>query len=197
MNPAEIKQAVNLFDTPEKWQAFLELATDKDKLSKAMHQTAYEHLKAYFLREYRISGWTYKPLDNETQSMIWYLGEYGENSICLEYGWQGQLTLEARGGETYTKVKQAAQLLETEQFTSLLAAFERIDEKGNGIYLANEAYNFSFGTLSDTRFDPAQLAWYGHFETEKFLAQIQVKIARFQTPEMTALLGELNQRTRR
>ncbi|GAA4361812.1 hypothetical protein GCM10023185_29100 [Hymenobacter saemangeumensis] len=197
MQTKEIRQSVQLFDSSDKWLAFVELAQEKESLEKAMHRTAYDRLKSYFLKSPCAAGWTYKPIDNDEQMMLWYLTEHHENSICIVFGWRGQFWMEARGGETYNNLDRAVELLKEPKFANLLTAFERVDQGVNGVYLANEAFNFSFGTPFDTRFTATALAWHAQFETEKFLEQVVAKVARFQTPEMTDLLNELNQLTRK
>lgn len=128
--------------------------------------------------------------------MSWYLEEFKENSICLVLGWNGQLVLEARGGDQYNQVVEAGRLLKTEKFNVLNTCL-RVDAETNGKYLAGEEYNFSFGSVSDGRFNEFSLAWYACYQPEAFLEQVVEKVAKFQTAEMTHLLSELNALTRK
>lgn len=197
MQTEEINQAVQLFDTPEKWTAFLALTSQKESLRQAMYRTAFVRISSYFLKEHKAEGWSFKPLDPDELAMVWYLTQYGEFSVCLVMAWKGELVLEVRGGDRHNKVDEAAKLIADPKYSVLLSCFERIDKGVEGHFLAREKYNFSFGTPSDTRFGPFRLAWHAQFETEQLLEQIVAKVARFQTPEMTALLGEFNQLTRK
>lgn len=199
MHTEDIKEAVQLFDNAEKWKAFVELAEQKGNLQTAMHATAYMRLKSHFLKDSGSASWSYKPLDDDNHVMIWYLTAYGDNSICLLFGWQGQLWLEARGGETCFDVQKIVQLLHEPRFKDLLAGFDRIDNPQNGSCLATEVRNFCFGTANEpiTHFSDTSLAWHAQFETDSYLEQVIAKVAKFQTPEMTMLFDELNKATRR
>ena len=197
MHPEEIRQAVKLFDTADKWNAFLALSAQKDNLRNEMQRGAYERIKNhYYIKSNSAPEWSYKPLNPVEISMSWYLTEFGENSICLVLGWGGQLVLEARGGDRFNLVGEAGRLLKHEKF-GLLFTCLRVDAETDGQYLAGEEYNFSFGSANDGRFNGLSLAWYAHYHPEEFLTQVVEKISRFQTPEMTALLIELNQLTRK
>lgn len=196
METEEINQAIQLFDTPEKWAAFLTLSRQTDNLKRAMTRTAVSRANSYFHQEHAAPGWSFKQFGPDEFAMVWYLTAFGEYSICLVLSWSGIFVLEVRGNNV-NDVDTVTQLLKDSKFSALMACFERIDEWWEGRFMAKEKFNFSFGCASDTRFGPFRLAWYAHFETEKLLDQIAAKVARFQTQEMTALLTELNEITRR
>lgn len=197
MHTEEIKQAVQLFDTVEKWKAFLALTAQTNELRNVMHRTAYDSIKAYyFASNHNASGWSYMPITPNELFMVWYLTEYKENSICIVMGWSGEIYLEARGGEFYNDVAKATLLLKSEKFNALLTKFQYVGTENDKKYLASEKFNFGFGTTDDGNFDSMRLAWYAHFKTKEFLQQIIEKVSRFQTPEMTALLAEFNRETR-
>ena len=149
MHQEEIRQAVNLFDTAEKWNAFLALSAQKENLRNEMQRPAYECIKNhYYLKSNNAPGWSYRTLSPLGLSMSWYLEEFKENSICLVLGWNGQLVLEARGGDQYNQVAEAGRLLKNEKFSALYTCL-RVDAETNDKYLAGEKYNFSFGSVND------------------------------------------------
>ena len=195
MQTEEINQAVHLFDTPEKWSAFLALADQTENLRRAMYRTAFLRISSYFLKEHQAIGWSFKPMDPNELHMMWYLTQCGEFSVCLVLAWKGELVLEVRGGNNYHSISKTIELLQDPKYGALLACFDRIDEGPREHFMAREKFNFSFGSPSDTRFGPLRLAWYAQFETEALLQQIIAKIVKFQTPEMTLLLAELNELT--
>jgi hypothetical protein len=197
MQTEEITQAIALFDTPEKWAAFLALTNQKDNLRQAMLQKAFSRVSTYFLKEHLVPEWSFKPLSVGDFAMVWYLTKYGEYSVCLVLAWKGEFVLEARGGSFHNQVEKTTELLREPRFSVLKSCFERIDVAEDERFMAREKFNFSFGTPSDTRFGPFRLAWHAHYETESFVDQIAAKVARFQTPEMTELLDELNALTRK
>lgn len=197
MHPEEIKQAVKLFDSAEKWNAFLALSAQKENLRNEMQRPAYELIKNYYsVKANNAPGWSYRPLSPLGISMSWYLEEFKENSICIVLGWNGQLVLEARGGDQNNQVVEAGRLLKNEKYSVLYTCL-RVDAETNGKYLLGEEYNFSFGSVNDGRFNEFSLAWYAYYQPEEFLKQVVEKIDRFQTVEMTQLLGELNRMTRK
>jgi hypothetical protein len=159
-----------------------------------MTRTAVSRANSYFQREHTAPLWSFKQFASDEFAMVWFLTAYGEHSICLVLFWSGEFVLEARGGNN--DVTETTRLLKGSEFSVLMSCFERVDEWWNGKFMGREKFNFSFGTASDTHFGPNRLAWHAHYETEKLLDQIRTKVARFQTPEMTALLTELNELTR-
>ncbi|MET4104783.1 hypothetical protein [Hymenobacter sp. UYP22] len=197
MKTEEINQALTLFDTPEKWDAFISLAKHHEQLKQAMFQKAFVRISRYFRSEHQAPGWSYKPINGNNLAMVWHLVQYDDFSICLVLAWQGEFVLEVRGANQNHDLAKVVELLAQPKFNKLLSCFERIDRGVEGHFLARERFNFSFGSPSDTQFGPFRLAWYAQFKTEQFLDQIVAKVAPFQTPEMTELLGELNRLTRR
>ncbi|MGI4741290.1 MAG: hypothetical protein ACRYG7_39495 [Janthinobacterium lividum] len=196
MDTEEVNQALQLFDTSEKWDAFIRLSQQADNLKRAMTRTAVSRANSYFQREHTAPGWSFKQFGPDEFAMVWFLTAYGEYSICLVLSWSGVFVLEVRGSNV-NDVEAATQLLKESKFSALMTCFERVDEWWEGRFMGKEKFNFRFGSPSDTHFGPFRLAWHAHFETEKLLDQIGTKVARFQTQEMTALLTELNELTRK
>ena len=195
MENEELRQAINLFDTPEKWNAFIELSKHQDRLKQMMTRTAVVRANQYFRQEHQVPGWSFMQFSDDKLGMVWYLTAYGENSICLVLSWGGEFVLEVRNGAN--NVAETTRLLKDSKFSALLGCFERVDTWWDNHFLARERFNFSFGSPSDGHFGPFRLAWYAHFATESFIEQLGAKVARFQLPEMTALLTELNALTRK
>ena len=190
MQNQDIAQAVALFDTSDKWNAFLDLCDQRDRIRNAMWKKLVRQGSQAFQKQ--PEGWKFESLNPEEPSFIWYLSEYGSKSICIVFGWQGQFYMELRNGPSSEKIDEINQLLVSMQFQAIQKGFSRIDEYWKGIWPFNERYNFSFETPWDEDFHPNQLAWYAHFQTTDFIEQIEAKIAKFQTTEMTQVLSELN-----
>jgi hypothetical protein len=195
MQNEELRQAITLFDTPEKWTAFIDLSNQKDRLKRMMTRTAIVRANHYFLQEHPVPGWSFQQLGAEDFGMIWYLTAFGEYSICLVLAWDGVFVLEVRGGAN--SVEETTRLLKDSKFSALMNCFERVDSWWDERFMGREKFNFHFDSPSDGHFGPFRLAWYAHFETERFIEQLGAKVARFQLPEMTALLTELNTLTRK
>ena len=160
-----------------------------------MTRSAVSRANSYFHKEHTAPGWSFKQIYPDEFGMLWYLTAFGEYSTCLVLAWSGEFALEVRS-RNEGEVTAVTQLLKDSKFSVLMTCFERVDVWWDGRFVGREKFNFSFGSASDTRFGPFRLAWYAHFETEKLLNQMAAKVARFQTPEMTALLTELNELTR-
>lgn len=195
MDQEEINQAVQFFNTPEKWAAFTALSGQLDTLKRAMTRTAISRANTYFQFEHTAPGWSFKQIHPAEFAMIWYLTAFGEGSICLVFSWGGELVLEVRGNDTHD-VELATRLVREQKFSALMSCFERVDVWWEHRFMGREKFNFSFGSALDGQFDPMRLAWYAQYETEKLLDQLRAKVARFQTPEMTELLTELNALTK-
>ena len=181
METEEINQALQLFDTPEKWAAFINLSRQTDKLKRAMTRTAVARANSYFHREHTAPGWSFKQIWSDELGMVWYLTAFGEYSTCLVLAWSGEFVLEVRSNNA-DEITAVTALLKDSRFSALMACFERIDVWWDGRFVGREKFNFSFDSPSDTRFGPFRLAWHAHFETEKLLDQIAAKVSRFQTP---------------
>lgn len=195
MEISELYQAVQLFDTADKWDAFVDLSRQTDRLKRMMTRTAVVRANHYFLQEHPAPGWSFKQFSPDEFAMIWYLTAYGEYSISLVFHWDGIFVLEVRGG--VHDIQAVTQRLQESKFSALMSCFERIDTWWDERFMGKEKFNFSFGTPSDGHFGPFRLAWHAHYNTEKLLEQLGTKVARFQTPEMTALLTELNALTQK
>ncbi|MBF9239516.1 hypothetical protein I2I05_19135 [Hymenobacter sp. BT683] len=195
MEAEELRQSVLLFDTPDKWNAFLELSRQTDRLKRMMTRPAVERADRYFQLEHPKPKWSFRQFSPDEFSMVWYLTEYGEYSICLVFHWDGIFVLEARGG--CNDVAKTTALLQEARFRILLECFERIDTWWDNHLLAKEKFNFSFGTSADGHYGPFRLAWHAHYNTESLINQLGRKLAPFQTPEMTQLLSELNALTKK
>ncbi len=195
MQNQEIHQALGLFDSAEKWQAFVELAQQRDTMKSLMYKTAAKKASAFFASSELLknSEWDFSqknPADLETE---FFLKIYGPSSIRLTFGWEGKFYLRTSNKHDFN---QAAKILLEPDFQLLKFCFERVDSLQDSAYpelLMLENFNFLFDSPSDGHFGPFRLAWYAHHETERFLTQIATKVARFQTPEATQTLAKLNE----
>jgi hypothetical protein len=188
-----IKQAMGLFDTPEKWNLFLELVCRKDSIRDKWFTILKEKANKYFSTEGVVNGWGFK--SSGFWNFHWYLSVHGEKSISL---WleAGNFLLYADG--SYINIEEAESLLRTERFALIITAFgNNIQELFNGNYFVKEERNFIFDSPDDGNFHYDRLAWYAGNRTEDFLEQIIDKVNRFRkNPEITKLLHELNSETK-
>lgn len=189
MNQELLKQAKAMFDSPEKWNAFLELLWQKDEIRNQWYQKLKEEANKKFSTDEFVEGWVFNSWG--VWDLHWYQKEHGDKSIGLLIGWWGEMTLYCNS-DFYDTVK-IHDLLRTERFAPLLSCFNRIDRFYEGGRLAIEMRNFSFGSPHDTKFDTDRLSWYAGNQTDDFLNQLVEKVNRYRkNEEMNSLLHELN-----
>lgn len=191
MNQELMNQALNLFDTPEKWNAFLELYSQRDE----MRNQWYGKLRELSIKRFNtidvVDGWSFKP--SNSIDMCWYLTEYGDQSIRIVFGWCAEMTL-FYDGVNFSKMND---LMKNKRFSPILEGFQKLDGVFQGNRIAYESRNFIFESPYDTKFDCDRLAWFAGNQTESFVDQIVKKVNRFRKDDnLTVLLGELNKEVR-
>lgn len=192
MNQELIEQAKAMFDSPEKWNAFLELVWQKDTIRNQWFAKLKEEANKMFSTVERVDGWDFKYWG--TWNMEWYQKEHGERSIALWFE-DGQISLWC--DESFFDITQIYEQLKSEKFSPLINSFSRIDNSFEGGYLVKEIRNYSFNSPYDTKFDLDRLSWFAGNETGNFLNQIAEKVNRFRkNTEINLLLNELNSLTK-
>lgn len=192
-----LNQAMALFDSPEKWNAFVELANQKETIKWHYFQKLKQPLLNYFNAN-PVEGWACEPWGNHLYDVRWYLPEYGKNSLGLAIGWTFEFHLRLEDPAGFDSEKMT-QLLKTD-YSMLLSGFNRIDRQFEHHSKAIETRNYAFGSPYDFNFDNAQLdklSWYAGNKTDDFVRQIIEKVERFrQNKEFTRMLRELHERTK-
>lgn len=189
MNQELLKQAKAMFDTPEKWNAFVELLYQKDEIRNQWFLKLKEEANKKFSTEEFVEGWVFNSWS--TCDLHWYQKEHGDKSIGLLFGWWGEMTLYCDAN--YFDTVKIHDLLRTEKFSPLLSCFNRIDRFYDGGRLASEVRNFNFESPYDTKFDFDRLSWFAGNKTEDFINQISEKVNKYRkSQEMNLLLNELN-----
>ena len=192
MNREFLNEAINLFDTSEKWNSFLELFYQKDKIVMGeWFNKAKISVNNHFINDLA-EGWTFKNWN--TWDYKWFLKDFGENSLCIwMYGNRIGLWL---NGNLFDSDK-ANSLLNTEKYSRLLS-FLRPDEISPYDWKIIETGNFVFNSVNDGHISSDELAWYAGNQTEELVKQIAEKINRIRkNPELTQLLRELNEKCKR
>ncbi len=183
-----IEDVAKLFDTQEKWEAFIELCNQRDKIKYHWFNLLKVRIESHF-KEKKIDGWSCKFIKPGIDDVRWFLNEFGDNSICL--------ALEANKisvwcNDAYFESAKARELLGNEHkelYNRLIDIVSPSDERGS--YLISENLKFfSLGT-SDS------LAWYAQSQTDDFLTKIVDIVEKFTTPEITILLSDLNRSVRK
>ena len=178
-------KAMELFDTAEKWNSFLELVSMKNNLVYTAFKKLKQELMHYFNAN-PVDKWICEPWGDTNVDLSWYLKDFGINSLALRVGWRFEFHLQLNDTENYNSEK-INNLLKTSEFSPLLAAFENApDRQFENQTKAMEYRHYSFGSPYDNNFDNSHvdhLSWYAFYETKKFAEQIIRKVERVQKPD--------------
>ncbi len=193
-----LNQALALFDTPEKWNAFVEMTNQKDTMRWNYFQKLKQPLLNYFNNN-PVNGWVCEPWGNPDYDLRWYLKEFGKNSLALAVGWTFKFVLHLQDTDSFD-TERINELLRTD-YSILLSSFDRVDKQFEHNLKVVEERNYSFGSPFDGNFDDSQLdklAWFAGNKTEEFAKQIIRKVEVFRKSEkLTNMLHELNAKTKR
>lgn len=191
-----IKEAIELFDAPEKWGAFLELYNKKEDIKKAWYIKLKNAIIEYFNNDI-VEGWDYCFWgdNNYVWDFKWFLTKYGQSSLCIGSGWNGEFHLIVQG-EQFDKEK-ITELLKSSKYSKLMSIV-RNDRQFEDETKAMEYRNYIFNTAEDGKFEVDTLAWFAGNKTEEFVKQIADKVNSVRKDvEITNLLDEINSITKK
>lgn len=193
-----LNKAMTIFNTPEKWQAFLDMVNQKDALKWHCFKKIKQPLMKYFF-ENPVEGWICEPWANYDYDVRWYLKDFGKQSLGLALGWTFEFHLHLEDVVGFDALKMN-ELLKTD-YSLLLATFDRVDRQFETHTKAMEWRNYSFGSPYDSYFDNNHLdhlSWYAGNETQKFVDQIISKVESFRKNQViTQMLYEVNEKSRK
>jgi hypothetical protein len=191
-----LHQTVGIFDTSEKWNAYIELANQKENIKNYYFQKLKHPLLNYFYKN-PVDGWVCESWGNTLYDVRWYLKDFGKSSLSLAIGWMFEFHMHIEDITAFDTMK-INDLLRGE-YSLLLSAFDRIDRSFENNTKAMEYRNYSFGSPYDSNFDNAhldRLAWFAGNHTDEFVSQIIKKVEQFrQNSELTKMLYEVNQKS--
>lgn len=192
MNEQFLTETFNLFDSPEKWNVFLELANQKERL-KAL---AYSKLKHKLLETIRkdseiVKDWSVEDGGLNIYWKLWIPDNEGDEGIIyLELNNFNKigLLINAKEGD----IDKLNEYLKQEEYSELKILVDRVDEEIYGWWVFSESGNFHFDSPYDGKFTIDSLAWYAWNDTDRLAKQIIDKFARIvRDPKMTGLVKEL------
>lgn len=192
-------QALELFDTPEKWNAFLEMAAQKESMKLYYFQKLKQPLLKHFLQENADEHWVCDTSWGDPKyDFRWYLKDFGRGSLSLALGWGFQFTLHLEDTNTFdTNIMN--DLLKTD-YSLILSSFDRVDRQFEPNWKVVEERYYSFGSPYDYNFDAYnydKLAWFAGNKTDMFVEQIIRKVEVFtKNQALTKMLYDLNQRAK-
>lgn len=192
MNAEILQQAINLFDTPGKWNAFTELANHRDEIEqgwwKKLQLEVYHREIATCNPDWDIYIWN-------NWDIMWFIRGETNSSLAVHFWGNGFRVFQGYGALDIEKVNHL--LSQETKFNLIKTCFARLDGS-NRDTIGWENRNFSFGTPFDGYFpDNRILGWYAGHRTQEFADQLIQKVRKFQTPETTQLFREINERCRK
>jgi hypothetical protein len=176
------------FDTPEKWNAYIEQVDQKQLIIKQWFIKFKEETSIYFNTVDTVKGWSFKAYGE--CNLHWFLTEHGEESLSLIFGNFGKVILYC-DSHVYD-INKIAEYLKTEKFKPLTS--NGIDHLTNSMTQSGAMgiKNLSFGNSTDPEFDPDHFSWIAGNQTNILIKQIaeQVNLVR-KDGEMVKLIIEL------
>lgn len=192
-----LNQALGIFDSSEKWNAYVELANQKETMKWHYFQKLKQPLLNYFNAN-PVEGWVCEPWGDTNYDLRWYLKDFGKSSISLAVFWTFHFVLHIEDTNAFDS-KKIDDLLRSD-YSIILSSFDRVDRQFEHQLKVVEVRNYSFNSPYDTNFDNSQLdklAWFAGNETDSFAKQIIKKVERFrQNKDLTKMLYDLNKRTK-
>jgi hypothetical protein len=191
MNEELIQRAMQLFDTADKWNSFCELINRNEDIQARWWKKLQLEV---FNREQKNGNSDWDILIWGNWDIKWIIKGESQNSICVHFWCDGFRVFYNYGDLDIDKVNE---LLKDPKFDKIKSCMDKV-EGSNSQTICWEHRNFGFGTPYDFSFPNRQvLSWYAGNETEKFADQLTAKVRKFQTPEITQLFKEINQKCKR
>ncbi len=189
MNRELLNETIKIFDSPEKWKAFVELSNQKDNINIQWCANLRKELSKYYLHESNLDPkWDFK--FNNDFEFNWFLKDYPDShfaSLWFEIKFNGRFSLFSSNNPKYV-----ISLIKQQKFLPLLNCFEAtIDSSVEDGYIIYEEDNFRFENQNDSDLDFDRLSWFAGNETDSFKNQIIDKVNKF--INVTNLLEDINE----
>ena len=195
MNEELLIKAMDIFDAPEKWNAFNELSRKRPEIEQRWFSKLH---KEVFRREKNngMPDWDIGELWGT--DLRWFIKGADENSLSIHFWKHDKVKLRVCFGFVGLDQNKVRNLYKS-KFDFIKSCFDRVDDNADDT-IGIEIGNFSFGSsVFNGNFpDVATLAWYAGNSTNVFADQIIAKVRKFQkTPGITELFKEINEKCRR
>jgi hypothetical protein len=196
MNQDIIQEAVNIFDTAEKWRAFYDMEKARPDIQNGWLRHGAHALREEFLKS--PGEWGCSPWGNPRDTK-WHLSELGEKSISIGIGWEDfefHLFDARDNDEQWTK---AGELLDGPDFRQLISRIGtrcyRPRYKSDKLLLAD--LNFDPLVMgADAGFRPRLIAWHAAKRTGDFVEKTLGWVRKLmEDEEVVRLIRELNDRS--
>lgn len=202
MTEEMLQKAMALFDTPEKWNAFVELANEKDNIQNRWFKKLQQKLVSLTYADDKHPEWTCNFWG--FWDIEWILTGNRKNYISL-HSWAGircRLFLHCDDSD---KIVKANKLLNNDsRISKLMSQFNIISKdskdtevplEGNVIFDFDEYDIFKsyYGDWKDKNNILSAFAWYAYNDTDNVARQIMEQVDKIRTPEMTDLFRKVDE----
>jgi hypothetical protein len=189
-------QVQEIFADKEQWDAFIELAPNKDNIKNDWLARLKPCMNKLFAVDNIVDEWEY---DSTGDEYNWYLKDYGKESLFLAFWWDKEYTEFGLYAGKSLDLSLLKQKLREKEYKPIISAFDHLDyhlEEDDDRGLLRDWGNFCFGDISYKNLDAYSLAWYANYKTEEFASQIQQKVNKYiKDKDITKLFKELNEST--
>lgn len=186
MNEELILTAMNLFDSPDKWNSFCELMNRNVEIQgrwwKKLQTEVYQREKKSPNHNWEIHIWN-------NWDIMWHINGESNKSLAIHFCGDTFRLFSNFGDLDSVKV---VELTRDIKFDILKNCFDRLD--GSDFQTIGwEHRNFYFDTIYDGKFpDSRTLSWYAGNKTIDFADQLVAKVRKFQTSEIVEIFKEIN-----
>ena len=190
MNQDLIMQAIQIFDTYDKWDAFIVLSNNIPEIRRRYFERLKSDLTKHFSKDIAES-WSFVAIHNEQYR--WYLSEFGYESLGLLWRANDFLLWCNPDKIDANKVRD---LLNTPDFNIIFNCFDNIDSLSNPLHhFVQEKHRYTFRDSTSysapDEDDYNKLAWFAGNKTDELIELIAIKINKFRTIEITTLIKDL------
>lgn len=188
-----LNQTMAIFDTPEKWNSYLELKNAFNQIKAQWINKLRNNISGVFNKN-KLDGWEFKQSESHLQ-FKWYLKDFGPNSLSILMSY-AQIGLWVWPDNF--DVQKINDLLLSDEYKSLGDTFIPDKTSDCNKWVLLESGKFYFESQDDGKFEFDNLLWYAEHQTDSFLNQLIAKVDRIRRDDkLTNLLREINQKTKK
>ena len=187
-----ISEALKLFDTADKWHAFIELSHRKDLIrdgfSQQLQCEIMKRFGAGIIDKWDCSRHTCIP------DVRWDIKDFGKEGIGIVMGWGCTINLHLWNMELFD-LQKATKLLNDAKYEKIVTAFWETSEgtlipNSQRLIAGKRNYKFDENCPFNGNFEWDHLAWYIKNDT-RFVEQVADKI-NYLTSKLTSFIYDLN-----
>jgi len=191
MNEELLQKAMQMFDTPEKWNAFCELMNRNGEIQnrwwKNLQTEIYQRELSTGNPDWDIKIWNFIEIK-------WFMRGENESSLLIYFRADG---LRIYFNNNYLDVDKVNDLIKDQRFNIIKTCLEFDGSDSNTICWEERRFYFGNDTYKGKFRDDRTLAWYAGNRTKEFADQVIEKVRKIQIPEITALFKEINEKCRK